>query len=192
MKHRNTTIRRSSQRGVTLIVTLLFLVMISMLAITSFNSSTANMRVTGNMVARQEAFSAAQSVIEQTISSNQFTTDPIAVAAVPYDVDIDGDATPDFQARLDPAPSCQRVQVIKTMELDPDSAIDMACMTSSVSNLAGIDEASISAASGDSLCAATEWNIRATVSDQRTGANVAVNQGVGVRVASTEANDFCL
>src|SRR5262245_26735715 len=179
------------QRGMTLVITLLFLVVISMLAITGFNNSTANVRITGNMMHRQEAMSVANSVIEETISGSQFTTDPIAVAAAPYDVDIDGDGAADWRATLSPAPACQRVQIVKVSELDPDVASDVACLASSVAAFSGIDEASISASAGDSLCANTEWNVRATVNDARTGASVAVNQGIGVRIPKTEATDFC-
>jgi type II secretory pathway pseudopilin PulG len=179
------------QRGMTLVITLLFMMLISMLAITGFNSSTTNVRITGNMMHRQEAMSAAQSVIEETISGSQFTTDPVAVAAAPYDVDIDGDGAPDWQARLSPAPTCQRVQIIRVDELDPDVATDMACMASSVATFSGIDEAAMATTAGESLCATTEWNVRATVDDARTGARVALNQGIGVRIPKTEANDFC-
>jgi Tfp pilus assembly protein PilV len=181
----------NQQRGMTLIVTLLFLVLISMLAITSFNSSTTNMRVTGNMMVRQESLAAAQSVIEQTLSNMMFTSDPVAIAANPYDVDIDGDANPDYQARLSPAPTCQRVRVIKVNELVPGTADD-ACQRSGVSSFSGIDDASLNAKAGDSLCSNTEWNIRATVTDANSGTTVAVNQGVGVRVPTTDANDFCI
>jgi type II secretory pathway pseudopilin PulG len=184
--------RSHRQRGMTLVVTMLFMVVISMLAISGFNSSTTNMRVTGNMVVKQEAMSAAQSVIEDTISSSQFTTDPVAVAAAVYDVDLDGDAIADYQARITPAPVCQRVAVIKVAELDPAVAADLACMASSAAAFSGIDDASMAASGGDSLCASSEWNVRATVSDARTGASVAINQGIAVRIPKTEANDFCM
>lgn len=175
----------------TLVMTLLFLVIITMLAVTSFSTSNTNLRVTGNMVARQEALSVAQSVVEQTISSNLFTVDPVAVAAAPYPIDIDGDGTNDYTANLNPAPSCHKIYVIKVAELDTSSADDLACMTSSVQSGSLSDAPGAAALAGSSMCANTQWNVRAEVIDARTGTQVAVNQGVGIRKDRTEAIDFC-
>jgi Tfp pilus assembly protein PilX len=182
---------KHSSRGTVLVVTLLFLAIISMFAISSFTSSTTNLRVAGNMVAQQEATAAAQSVIESTISATTFTKDPIAVAAAPYDVDVDGNGLNDYQVRLNPAPSCQKSRIIKTLELDPADSEDKACITSGVVVNSGIEDPSMAGGAGDSLCASTEWSVRATVNDARTGTNVAVTQGVGVRVPKTDAADFC-
>jgi hypothetical protein len=42
------------------------------------------------------------------------------------------------------------------------------------------------------MCSHTEWNSRAEVADARTGAKVAVNQGVAVRVLETDAQNSCV
>jgi len=180
------------QSGITLVVTLLFLVIISMLAVASYSSSTTNLRTVGNMIVRQEALSAAQETIDRTISNKLFTTDPVAVAAAPYGVDVDGDGVEDYRAELSPQPSCHRARVMKITELDPSKPADVACMTSSVSAVSGIDVVGGPVLAGDSMCANTEWNVRATVTDQRTSTNVAVNQGVGIRVLASDAADFCI
>ena len=52
-----------------------------------------------------------------------------------------------------------------------------------------VDEAAGSAA--NSMCANTEWNVRAEVTDDRTGAKVAINQGVAIRVLETDAVNAC-
>jgi hypothetical protein len=42
------------------------------------------------------------------------------------------------------------------------------------------------------MCASTEWNVRAIVIDEAiSGASVAINQGVGIRVLTTDAEDYC-
>jgi Tfp pilus assembly protein PilE len=181
----------NGQSGVTLVMALLFLAIIAMLAAASFSSSTANLQVTGNMVARNEALFAAQSLIEQTLSSTVFTSDPHALAAATYPVDIDGDGATDYTAHLDPAPTCNRARTIKSSELNPDVAQDAACMVSGVLTNSGIDSDAAAALAGDSLCASTEWNVRATVADPRTSARVAANQGVAVRALVTDAADLC-
>ena len=79
------------QSGMTLVITMLFLIVIAMFAIATYSTSTTNTQVTGNMVVRNEAMAAAQALIDETISSNMFTIDPIAVANQDYNVDIDAD-----------------------------------------------------------------------------------------------------
>jgi len=57
------------QRGATLIVTLIMLVMMTLFAIAAINLSGSNMRVVGNMQARTAAEAAALWAIEDTLSS---------------------------------------------------------------------------------------------------------------------------
>lgn len=179
------------QRGTTLVVALLFLLILSLFAVSSFNSSTTNTLVTGNMIARQEGVASAQWLIDETISSTLFATNPKEVAAGSYDLDLDRDGTMDYQPRLDPAPLCQRARALKAVELDPTDEADLGCMVSGVVQNSGLDTPDLAASTGNSLCANTEWNVRAVVDDERSGAVVAVNQGVGVRVLTTEATDYC-
>jgi Tfp pilus assembly protein PilX len=179
------------QRGLAMFIVLIIMAVLAMLSVSAYEASTSNVRIAGNMAVRQEAVSAAQSVIETTISTTQFTSDPAAVAAATYPVDVGGDGVPDYTVRIAPAPNCYRARVLKAGELDVTVKADAACMTSSVSANAGIDSASIASSGGDSLCADTEWNVRATVSDGATGANVAIDQGVSVRALSSDAQALC-
>jgi hypothetical protein len=187
----NTYRTRQNQAGATLLVTLIMLVAMALLAISSSRTSTTNVRIVGNMQARQESLSAAQSAVEATISSPLFAQQAAAVAASGVDIDVDGDAVADYQAQLSPAPSCYRVRVLKTNELDPASSADLSCLGSSSAQNSGIEVVGSSSTTGDSLCADSEWNIRAVVTDQRTNANVAVNQGVALRSLSTDATNAC-
>lgn len=183
--------RRIGQRGATLIIALIMLVALAMLSAWAFNGSQMNLRVVGNSQARQEAVSAAQAAIELTISTPAFSTDPVAVAASAIPIDVDGDAAPDYQVQLTPAPSCYRVRVLKVNELDPGVAGDRACLGSSASPNPGIETAGATPATGDSLCADSEWNLRAVVIDPRTNANAVVNQGVAIRSLSTDTANAC-
>jgi hypothetical protein len=178
------------QRGLTLVVALLFLVLVTIITAATFNSSATNLRVTGNMVARQEALSASIVLLEHTISSQDFALDPAGVAAESFPVDIDGDGAPDYEPVLDPIPRCNRVRVLRTLELDVTRPADVACLSSSSLVDAGIDRAEGSAPPG-SLCANTEWNVRAVTRDPRTGVSIAANQGVAVRVLVTDVPEEC-
>lgn len=174
-----------------LLIALILLAAISFLSVSAFNAGTANLRSVGNAEALLEATSAAQAAIDRTISNTLFTTQPDAVAAAPLDVDIDGDGTIDYLPLLQPAPACSRVAPLRMTELDPADAADLACMGSSVSRTSGIDSPDASTEAGKSLCASSEWVIRAQASHARTGVQVALVQGIGVRILETESDNFC-
>ena len=182
---------RPSERGATLIISLIMLVAMAMLSVWAFNSGSMNLRVVANSQSRQEVVSAAQTAIELTISTPLFSQDPVAVAASPIPIDIDGDANADYQAQLSPVPSCYRVRVLKVNELDPASAGDRACLGSSSAANPGIETTGAAPTTGDSLCADSEWNLRAVVADPRTNASTAINQGIAVRSLSTDAANAC-
>jgi len=182
---------RPSERGATLIISLIMLVAMAMLSVWAFNSGSMNLRVVANSQSRQEVVSAAQAAIELTISTPLFSQDPVAVAASPIPIDIDGDANADYQAQLSPVPSCYRVRVLKVNELDPASAGDRACLGSSSAANPGIETTGAAPTTGDSLCADSEWNLRAVVVDARSNASAAVNQGIAVRSLSTDTANAC-
>jgi hypothetical protein len=174
--------------GATLFVVLVLLVLIGLAAMVSYGSSARNVKIVGNMQMRGEAIAAAQQVIEQTISSSLFTRDPQAVAADAKPVDIDGDGTPEYLVLLQPAPACIRLRTIRTMELDPGNPADLGCL-GSASVATGADFGS--GAQADSLCRESMWNVAAVVSDQATGAQVALHQGVTVRISAADAANAC-
>jgi Tfp pilus assembly protein PilX len=60
---------RRPERGATLVVTLIMLVIMTLFAIAAVNLSGSNLKVIGNMQARTAAESAAQWAIEDTLSS---------------------------------------------------------------------------------------------------------------------------
>lgn len=181
----------SRQGGATLIMTLIFLVIMSLLAVTAFNMTTTNVRITANAQARNEAMAAAEVALASTISNTQFSTDPGLIAATPYPVDINGDGTTDYTVKRDPRPKCNKVKTIKNSQLDPSIPADLGCMGSSAASNSGYDSPLTGSTAGDSMCANSEWNIRASVVDPATNAEVAINQGVALRVLVTDADSAC-
>lgn len=179
------------QRGATLVVALVFLILMSLFAVSAFKGSAGNMRIVGNMQSRQEATAVAQQAVEQTLSSFLFTTNPTAVAATPVTVDIDGDGTVDYVASLNPQPKCYRTKAIKSSELNAALAADRSCLKSSVVQQGGIDSVDAAADAGNSMCANSEWDVGSTVVDNRSGTKVALHEGVAVRVLETDAVNAC-
>jgi PilX N-terminal len=173
--------RRAASRGMTLLVALIMMTALSLLAAWAARSSTTNLRAVGNMQVRQEAFAAAQSAIELTLSSNEFADAPAALDGRQIAVDVDGDGTADQSARLTPAPRCYRMRMVKLSELDETRDDDRPCLRSGGAAMAGLEGGSAGTRSGDSYCAETEWAVRAQVTDPASGAQVALSQAAILR-----------
>ena len=67
------------QRGATLLVSLIMLVVLTLFAVTGFNLSSVNLKITGNYKMEKSMEAAAQQAIEQLISSKSaFNLTPVA------------------------------------------------------------------------------------------------------------------
>lgn len=182
---------RRRQRGVTLFVALIILVLLSLLGLGAFQTSLTDMKASGNMQARTEALNAAQETIETVISSRQFVVDPANALLRPcgapntYCSDLNGDGVPEYRTRLAPAPTCVSRRVLRVSELDFASSEDLGCAVSQSQQfgVAGVDTAA-----GNSLCANALWEVTAETTAVNGGAAVKVSQGVGLRVAVEEMN----
>jgi uncharacterized membrane protein len=185
-------VRRTGQRGATLVIALIMLVALAMLSALGLQwQSDEHARLSATARRARRSSPLREAAIELTLSTPAFSVDPVAVAASAIPIDVDGDANPDYQVSLTPAPTCYRVRVLKVNELDPTNAGDRACLGSSASPNPGIETAGSTPPTGDSLCADSEWNLRGVVTDPRTNASAAVNKGVAIRTLSTDATNAC-
>lgn len=91
------------QRGSTLLVALVMLVLLTLTAFSAMRASTNNVQVVGNAQFREEAIAVAQKAIENVISNNSFQD----VTPAAQNVDVNGDGTADYSVRFDnPEPRC--------------------------------------------------------------------------------------
>lgn len=165
-----------SQRGFTLVTTLVFLAIFLIFAISMAGSSLVNTKVASNQQFRLEAKTVAQQGIEQVLNQ-PFTSVPIT-QVTPVPVDVNGDGKTDYTAQVD-APVCTGTQPVLNQDLDPTNPNDVGCMFSGSSQNTGI----ILASGGVSQppCQATQWEVRSSVTDPNSSASVTVHQGVAVR-----------
>jgi hypothetical protein len=181
-----------AQVGATLVIALIMLALITLLAVSSLSTTNMNLRVVGNMQARGEALHAAQQAIETVISTPQFIANPADAVPNPCGAantlctDLNGDGTPEYITRLDPAPSCISAKPIKVSELNLSSAEDLGCLAGRARQL-GVT----GAASDDSLCASTAWEITAETRSTFSRTQVTVTQGIAVRVSAVDAEALC-
>lgn len=179
------------QRGAALYMVLVLMLVLAWFAISTSRISGQQLQLVGNSQAEHQGIVAAQRAIDSTISSNEFSKDPAGVAGIPIDTDVDADGTIDFTAKLEPKPSCIRVRPIKTMELDVSKASDRACLQSTGASGNLITIPGVAVAAGDSMCAASEWDVAAAAADPKTKTSVTVHQGVTVRLVASDAKNYC-
>lgn len=180
-----------TQAGATLVVTLIFLLVMSLLAMSVFLMATTQLRIVGHQQSRQEALAAAQLALEQVLSAPGFASQPARAVSSPVLVDLAGTA---YRVDLTPAPTCLRVRTVKNSELDPTLPQDRACIRTGSLDMPGLVLASDLATgqmADPSLCAQTDWHLRAQVADPRTGTTIAVHQGIALRVLESEASLLC-
>jgi Tfp pilus assembly protein PilX len=195
------TARIRRQRGATLIVTLIMLVVITLFAVSAFNSSNINMKVVGNMQSQAEAMAASQRAIEETVSHTDFYNTPANAIPAPCGnapntlcTDLNGDGVNELQTTLTPNPSCVQGYIIKTSDLKiTQSSDDLACIQAQQQGTFAVAGAT---PTGDSICAKTVWNITAqTLTYGQTVAssdvNVTVTSGVSLRVPAVNLASAC-
>lgn len=144
------------QRGATLVVGLILLVIITLMVTTAFTLSSGNLKAVGNMQVRDEAIAAANVAIERIISTDTVFLSPAASTTTigPYTVTV---ATP---------------VCIGEMEIKAGTSADP-----NANMLAEGSPAGSGAASGYKV---TYWDITATVDDSATGARAEVHQGIKI------------
>lgn len=153
------------QRGATLIIGLIMLVLVTLMVFSAFTMSSSNLKAVGNLQVRDESVAAANQAIEQVLSS-PFTDAPVAQT---INVDINKDGTNDFVVAVG-VPTCIRALVAATAA---PSDVELGASMSSGSTWN------------------TEWDVDATVTDTTTDASVRVHQGVRVLLTSTQKTAVC-
>ncbi|CAG9184945.1 hypothetical protein LMG23992_05385 [Cupriavidus laharis] len=100
---RRKLLRRGNQyRGISLVVGLVMLIVLTLLVVSAVRMSNSSLRIVGNQQARAEASAAAQQAIEKVISSAANFYTP---AAQNFDIDIDNDGVADYAVQT-AAPAC--------------------------------------------------------------------------------------
>jgi Tfp pilus assembly protein PilX len=183
------------QRGVTLVMVLVMLVLLTLLAVTTFNLSSSSMQIVGNFQHRSEALAAAQEIIERALSTTRLITNPATIFLAPcsagnnncVDVDVNGDGTNDIVVQLTPQPTCVKAQIVPNSQLVFSNPEDLACSVGPSQGTFGIG----GVPTGNSLCTDSIWEVRAESSDVTTQAKIAVTEGAAVRVPNTTVATYC-
>ena len=156
---------RSSQRGATLIIGLIMIVLITLIVVNAFMLSSSNLKSVGNMQVRDEAVAAANEALELVVSS-AFTDAPVAQT---INVDINKDGVVDYVVEMD-VPICTRV---------------------AAATPASPSHVELGAAMSTGTTWNTDWDLSARVTDVKSGAVVQVHQGVRALLTQTQKTAVC-
>lgn len=188
---------RHQQRGATLIVALILLILLTLFAVTSFNLGKSSLQTVGNMQHRNEAIAAAQQTMEEAISTTRLFLSPANVIlngnpscnngqANTKCIDVNGDSNADITVSLTPTPTCIKAQPILNNTLSATDPNDIGCGIQAAQGFGIAGQAT-----GNSLCADSMWQVTAVAKDNLTGAQYSVTEGIGVRVSTDDIAASC-
>lgn len=186
------TMGTSGEAGAILVISLIMLILMTLLAVSVFNLGKGDFQVIGNAQRQNEALVAAQETIEAAISTTRLFESPANIFPAPCAgantkcVDSNGDGQMDVTVTLTPTPSCVKAATVKSVALNLSNAEDVGCAVSAAQSF-GV----AGAATGDSLCADSLWEVAAVAVDTQAQATVTVTQGVAVRVSTDNIATSC-
>lgn len=149
-----------NERGATLFIALIMLVVLTMFAITAMNLSNVNLKIVGNMQSKKNVESVAQTTVEQIIGAYSNFGSPTAA------VTIDGQSLTSGTATTMPSGSASAGMVI-TVSNRTCQYTTPATGYSAVQGISPEDDT---------------WIFTVTVSDPLTSASTTVHQGARIRM----------
>ena len=167
-----------NESGAVLFIALVFLVLLTLMALTTFNLSKGTQQIIGNMAARNTTFQVALQTSETAISTNRLVHHPndlFGTGSNNVAVDVNGDQKTVINASVD-APQCISIQQVVDNKLDLGNERDLECANSAKNGLFCYD-------------VVFQFNSRAT--DPVTKATSAVTQGASVRSQPASARNIC-
>jgi Tfp pilus assembly protein PilX len=158
---------QARQRGATLIVGLIMLLLLTLVVGSAFTMSGTSLKLVGNMQAQNEAVAAANLAIEQVVGS-PFTVAPAAEA---INVDLNNDGNADYTVQV-ATPVCISEAEVPAVISGKESGIRAGVVTP------------------DSQWS-TVWALNAQVVDPASGAVANVRAGVRVLLTAAQKNIVC-
>lgn len=194
-----TALSKSShnQSGITLVIGLIMLVLMTLLALSAMRLANTNLKVVSNEQFHNEAQTAAAYALDTMANKSTFAADNATTVTVNVGL-------ADYTVALT-KPACKRYRTIPKSELVTTNAggipvidtNDVPCFTgSSSSPLTLVGGTTSVNTAGDSLCAGTLWEAQASVTAAATGVNTGavsvMTEGLEQRMTVPDAQTSCI
>jgi Tfp pilus assembly protein PilX len=189
--------RMQAQRGFTLVVGLILLVLMTVVTMVAFSMGRNSLQVVDNMQQRNQAQVAAQFALDQAVSSLAFSNTPstvfptneycpsgvsVGASGNGLCVDVNGDGKTVVTVVLSPQPQC--ISAAPVTQLDLTNAEDQACVL-------GGGGGSLGKTYQSSSCYNTLWDVNAVASEPVSEAQVLVAEGVSLRKGKDVVATYC-
>lgn len=175
-------LKKQKQKGATLLVGMIMLVVLTLLVVFAIRSGNTNLKIAGNMQSQTEASAATQQVIEQVVGKIALPeTDISLIPAQTLTVPVGNSSyTVNVIAMKD---QCIFSTPVLNSSLSTSNPNDVPCFETT-------DEDKAITASGTlttkpSACSTQQWEIEVKATDNLSGVEITQIQGVSVRVPST-------
>lgn len=169
------------QSGAVLFVALIFLMLLTVMALTTFNLSKGTQQIIGNMAVRSQTLQVAQQASETVISKNRFIHHPgdvFGTGSNTTTIDVNGDQKTVISATVDP-PQCISIQPVSSNQLALGNEHDLDC-----ANSANLNGKNVS-------CYRVLFQVATHATDPVTKATSTVGQGASVSLQKAEAFNNC-
>jgi Tfp pilus assembly protein PilV len=166
---------RSTQAGMTLVISLIMLVVLTLLVVSAIRFGNINLRIGGNAQTQAEAAAAAQVAIEQVVeAASAGTTNLSDMVASNSTISTGGASYTVAIAK----PSCTVTKNVDATQL-PDTPANRSCHGDPSPGDRDYNGKPVGALAA---CKDQAWEVSGSVSDTSTGAQVTVLQGIALRV----------
>jgi hypothetical protein len=176
-------LKRQTQKGATLLVGMIMLVVLTLLVVFAIRSGNTNLKIAGNMQVQTEASASVQQSIEKIIEDIKLVEDftLIDTTAAKYQPSATGNVT--YTVTIEPLDNCKVESPVLNASLDPANPNDVPCFESPDADKAIKDDGTLTTTL--SACKNQQWDIEASVTDANSGARVTQVQGISIRVPAT-------
>jgi Tfp pilus assembly protein PilX len=169
-------IKRSPQAGLTLIVSLIMLVVLTLLVVSAIRFGNINLKVAANAQVDAEGQAASLVAIEQMLQTVDAADKIEDVAAVSQSSISTGGSTYKVDVSK---PTCITTRYVMNTELK-STGDDLACF--------GKQDADVSIGANGKLnslpteCKSQQWEVQSSLNDSASGAQITMVQGISARV----------
>lgn len=171
------------QKGATLVVSMIMLMVLTVLVVYSIRSGNTNLRIAGNMQRQTEALMATQQVIEQVIEQIK-TVDSMALIPAQSVAVTNAGATYTVTTNsLGAAGACILEVPVSSADLSPSNPDDVQCFESQDGDRA--IKADGTTTTAPLACKQQHWEVQASVNDATSGTQLTQMQGITIRVPGT-------
>ena len=144
------------QRGTTLVVALIMLLLLSLLVSGAFTLSTVNLKAVGNVQTRNEALAAVNTALEDVISTNF-----VGAGTQTPQVDINNDGVSDYSVTIQ-APTCIRATIADAVA---PSSVSLGSLSSDTWNTVRLLDATSTDSSGSGAAVRVRTGVRVLLTD---------------------------